>query len=641
MNLLEETIARIQPTDAAAARTIQERLSSSPAANGLGKLQELLLRYAKITGMQEPVIPKKCTILCCADHGVAAMGVSAYPPETTVQMTANYLISRGAAANALSNFVASDMIVVDMGIAAPTENIPGLVNCRIANGTANFANGPAMTRAQAIESIESGIKLASACAENGYTCFLPGEMGIANTTSSAAICAAICGLSPENATGRGTNISDERLEKKIFVVRKALEKNRPDPADGIDVLAKVGGFELGCIAGIILGAAAHNACIFLDGFNTGTAALIASVLAPFSKDYLLASHLSAEQGHSAVLQKLGLTPCMNLQLRLGEACGSSIAANLLDAAIRAYQSLDEENDHTDALAEFDRQQMPAEPPTVTDKTFDFYMQTMPRLDRASMELCQARLDNLAKPIDCLGYLEQIATELAGIFADDRPELEAPCTLLCFSRSKSLTDGHARLIHSFARHAGEDVCLAYLRPGLPPTAAFDFGREIAESITFNMSLIGVSLTETGPNDPCGTKAASLKKALLNENGGLRYAADEFLSYVPKDLKADAAALMGAIIAAAHNSSLVILDDEATEIIARYTEALCPDIKPYMLHVQPALFQLDIKMAGGILSCLGRTLIEAALHILNDMKTFAETSVATANDGPGARRQQHKT
>lgn len=637
MSLLEETIDKIRPIDEEAIQKAEAFLRSIPAADGMGKLKELFLRYVGIRRAPAPELPKKCTLICCADHGVAAMGVSAYPAETTLQMTANYLISRGAAANAFSNFASSDLLVVDMGIAANTENIPDLMNCSIAKGTANFALGPAMTREQALQSIEAGIKLASLCAEKGYTCLLPGEMGIANTTSSAAICAAICGISPEEATGRGTNISEERLEKKISVVRQALEINRPNPLDGIDVLSKVGGFELGCIAGIILGSAAHRICVILDGFNTGAAALIAAVLAPKSKDYLMASHLATERGHKAVLEKLGLIPYMELQFRLGEACGSSIAATFLEASLLACQSLAEKADTTSILADFDQQKMPAEPPMVTDKTFNFYFHTMPHLDRTSMELCRMRLDNLAKPIDCLGYLEQIALELSGIYVDDRPEGPLDCTLLCFSRSKSLTEHHIRLMSSFASHAEAAVTLAYLRPDLPPTAAFDFGREAAENITFNTSMIAVATTEENASDPPGTKGERMRNALLEENGSLRYAADEFLSHVPKELKSDAAAIMGAIIAAVHNSSLVILDDETTEIIARYTEAICPDIKPYILHVQPALLQLDIKTAGGITACLGKKLVDASLHVLNDMKTFTETSVPTANDGPGAKRQ----
>ncbi|MBQ3971258.1 MAG: nicotinate-nucleotide--dimethylbenzimidazole phosphoribosyltransferase [Selenomonadaceae bacterium] len=632
MSILEETIARIQPLDTAAMQAVGEKLDD---AKGLGHLRELLLRYAGITGESTPEPPKKCTIICCSDHGVAAMGVSAYPPETTVQMTANYLISRGAAANAAANFASSDLLVVDMGIAGDTGNIPGLVNCHIADGTANSALGPAMTREQAITSIESGIKIVSACAENGYRCFLPGEMGIANTTSSAAICAAICGISPEEATGRGTNISDERLAKKVSVVRQILETNHPDPTDGLDVLAKVGGFELGCIAGIILGAAAHRSIAVLDGFNAGAAALIAATIAPLSREYIMASHLATERGHQAILKKLGLSSCMDLKLRLGETCGSSLAATFLDTAIHACNALEE-----DASVDFHREQMPTEPPTVTDKTFNFYLHTMPVLDRQSMELCQSRIDNLAKPVDCLGYLEQIATEIAGILADDRPETGLHFDLLCFNKSKSLSDTQKCLMHAFAESAGAEVTLACLRPGLPPTAAFDFGRVTAEDITFTSPLIGVALTENRMEDPCGTKAARLKEALLHENGSLRYAPDEFLAHVPKDLKVDAAALMGAIIAAAHNSSLVILDDESTEIIARYAESLCPAIKPYILHIQPFLLQMGIKTAGGITACLGKSIVDASLHMLNDMKTFAETSVPTANDGPGTRRQSRR-
>ncbi len=632
MKLLEETIARIPPLDDAAMRLARERLLNHPATDGLGKLRDVIVHYAGITGKSTPEPSKKCTIICCADHGIAALHTSAYPSETTAQMTANYLISRGAAANAFANFAASDLLVVNMGIAGNTMDIPGLVDRHIAEGTENFTLGPAMTREQAVQAVETGIKLVSACAENGYNCFLPGEMGISNTAASAAICAVCCGISPEEATGRGTNISDERLQEKISVVRRGLEVNRPDPEDGIDVLAKVGGFEFGCIAGIVLGAAANKSLVLLDGFNSSAAALIAVALAPRCRDYLMASHISAEKGHKAVLQKLGLSPWMNLRLRLGEGCGAAISSSMLDAAVHAYLTLDENDD-----VEFKQEQMPAEPPTVTDKTFNFYLRTMPTLDKQSMMLCQSRIDNLAKPLECLGYLEQIAVELSGILADERPETELGFTLLCFSKGNSLKHPQKQLINAFAEHAKAEVLLACLRPELPPTAAFDFGRVTAEDITFGTPIIGIALTEASPTDPIGTKAAKLRQALLDENGNLLYAADEFLSHIPKELKSDAAAIMGAMIAAAHNSSLILLDDEATEIIARYTEALCPDIKPYILHIQPALLQLGIKTAGGITACLGKKLVDAALHMLNDMKTFAETSVPVANDGPGVRRQ----
>lgn len=635
MNLLEETIARIPPLDEGAMKAVREKLSAHPVTEGLGRLPSALVHYAGITGKSTPEMPRKCTIICCADHGIAAMHTSAYPVETTVQMTANYLISRGAAANAFANFASSDLLVVNMGIAGDTENIPGLVNRPIAPGTENFTLGPAMTREQALRAVETGIKIVSACAENGYDCFLPGEMGIANTAVSAAICAVCCGIPPEEATGRGTNISDERLREKIAVVRRGLEVNHPDPTDGLDVLAKVGGFEFGCIAGIILGAAAHRSLVLLDGFNTSAAALIATALAPRCRDYLIASHLAAEKGHRAALEKLSLTPSMDLRLRLGEGCGAAISASILESALRGFHALDDSGD-----VEFKQEQMPAEAPTVTDKTFNFYLQTMPTLDKPSMALCQSRIDNLAKPLECLGYLEQIAVEFAGILADERPEKDPGFTLLCFSRASNISLPQKKLINAFAEEGKAEILMARLRPDLPPTAAFDFGRITAEDITFGTPIIGVALTEDS-EDACGTKAGKLRRALLDDQGDLRYAADEFLSHVPKELKPDTAAVMGAIIAAAHNSSLILLDDEATEIIARYTEALCPDIKPYILHVQPALLQLDIKMAGGITACLGKKLVDAAMHMLNDMKTFAETSVPMANDGPGVRRQDHSS
>ena len=313
---LSETIARIEPTDATLGEAAAAQLRTPEGEDrGLGVLTTLLARYAAAICNASPTRPQKQTIICCADHGVAAMKVSAYPPSTTVQMTANYLISRGAVANALSNFAGSELIVADLGIAAPTAHLPGLLPKKIAFGTKNCAKGPAMSRRQAVEAIEIGIELAAAGVKKGVRCFLPGEMGIANTTSSACVAAVFCDLSPEAATGRGTNISDARLKVKIDVVRQALRVNRPDAGDGLDVLAKVGGFEIGCITGIILGAAAHHAVIVIDGFNTAAAALIAQALSPLSAHYLMASHQAAEPAHGAMLKKLGLAPYMDMAFR--------------------------------------------------------------------------------------------------------------------------------------------------------------------------------------------------------------------------------------------------------------------------------------------------------------------------------------
>ncbi len=674
MTFLEETIRRIAPPDQHISAEVEKRLSQSfPKAGTLGALRDLLLQYASIIGNAAPELPKKCTIICCADHGVAETGVSAYPPKTTVEMTANYLISRGGTANAFSNFAGSDLLVIDMGIAADTGDIPGLVDRKIAYGTQNCTKGPAMTREQALQSIETGIRIAAACAENGYTCILPGEMGIANTTSSAAICSVLCNISAEQATGRGTNISDERLQHKISVVKQAIEINAPDPTDGVDVLAKVGGFELGCIAGLILGAAAHHAAVILDGFNTGAAALIATTIAPESRGYLIGSHLAAEEGHQAVLKRLGIDPYMHLQLRLGEAAGSSLAANLLDAVIRLYQTLTTESDKS-PLALFEEEVMDGIAPKVTDKTFNFYLNTMPALSRSFMEKCQTRIDHLAKPLYSLGSLEQIMVQLAGVLDEERPRQNTPRVMLCFApadleavaaaeaREKEeeerlmnrtgdtielsedisglyaglLSESDLRAMQSFVIHADVEGFMAYLRDNLPPTAAFNFGRMIAEDITFTTPLLAVTCMT--PKEAPLSISEELQAALLDENGNLKYAAEDFLSHVPKHLQGMVSALMGALIAGSHNSSLIVLDNPATEIIARYTEQLCPAIRPYILHTQPTLLQLGMTMDGGGVACLGISIIDAALHMLNDMKTFEETSVSIAADGPGAKKQQ---
>lgn len=637
MNLLEQTIAAIEPVRHEPAEEVSTRLNSvmEGDADTLGRLRSLLLRYIAITGRRHPAPPEKCTIICCGDHGVAAEGVSAYPPETTVQMTRNYLISRGAAANALSNYCGSELMVVDMGVAADTSDVPDLIRRRIAAGTKNIARGPAMTREQARQAVETGIELAAQAIEKGFDCILPGEMGIANTTSSACIAAVFCGLSPEEVTGRGTNISDERLKKKIGIVRQALSVNQPDPHDGLDVLAKVGGFELGAITGLILGAAARHCTVILDGANTGAAALIAQALSPYSTGYLLASHQGTEKSHRYTLRKLGLQPLMNLDLRLGEACGSSLLAPMLEAMLTAWDVLDR-LPRDPVEAPFHQEYMSQTPAKITNKTFDFYLHTMQDLDHPAMERCQHRIDNLSKPIYSLGYLEQIAVELAGIIGDDQPECGMDRALLCFT-GRHASPLSAQITAAFAAHAGAEVTMAHLHEGLPPSAAFDFGREQAEYLSLTCPLLGLALTEPDPDVPFGTSAEQLRRALLNPDGTLRYPADTFLRHAPEIWQPAISAAIGAIIAAAHNSSFILLDDEATEIIARYTEQLCPDVRPYLLHVQPALLQTDASLPGGIIACLGFGLVEASLHMLNDMRTFAEARVAVADDGPGAGRQ----
>jgi len=337
---LSATIQRITDVDRSAMTEAQRHWQQLTLHSGsLGVLEEMVCRYIGITRSLQPALPRKCMVLASADHGVAQQGISAYPVETTIHMTRNYLIAKGSGANALANHCSADIVVVDMGVNGDLSDVPGLWHRKIAYGTQDMTLGPAMSHRQAVQSLATGIEIVSAKVKEGYRCFSLGEMGIGNTLSSAAIVAAFGRLSPAEATGRGTGICDERLRFKISLVQQALTVNQPDPRDGVDVLAKVGGFELGCLAGVILGAAAHQCLVVLDGFNAGAAALIAQSLAPLSREYLLSSHLSAEPGHRKTLELLGLQPYINMGLRLGEASGASLGMTLLDAGLRCYLSI--------------------------------------------------------------------------------------------------------------------------------------------------------------------------------------------------------------------------------------------------------------------------------------------------------------
>jgi len=619
MGLLAETIAQVGPLDAAAQREAAGRLwEACPQAAQLGALRQLLRSYIGAAGSADPLPPRACTLIACADHGVARQQVSAYPQATTGQMVRNYLLHRGAAANALADFAGSELLVVDMGMAEELD-VPGLIDRHVARGTQDMTAGPAMTRAQAVQAIETGIKLAQTCAADGVTCLLPGEMGIGNTTASAAMAAVLCGLTPTEAAGRGSNISDARLQHKIAVIAQALAVNQPEASDAVDVLAKVGGFEFGCLTGLMLGGAANGVLTILDGFNCGVAALLATALCPAVRAYLLPSQLSREPAHAAVLRKLGLQPLLQMDFSLGEACGSSLVLDFLQAAINIYTNLTLPRDEVVELGDnvtFER--MAEETPVVTDRTFGFYLATMPALDQKSLAACRERLDNLTKPVGSLGCLEQIATELAGILFEERPEKDLPRSLLVFTPGE-LAQGQVRLLDALADYAGAEVTLGQLRERQTATAAFEFGRQVAEEVGFEDSLLGIALARSHGQE--------LRELLLKDDGSLRYVPEEFLRQVPAPLQVEVGAVIGALIAAAHNSCLVVLDDEAVEIIARYMEALCPALRPYMLHVQPAMLHMGIELSGGVVAALGLRVVEAALCILNDMKEFAEVSVNT--------------
>lgn len=338
MGLLDETINHILPLDEDAMEKAARRWKDLYLGMGdLGKMETMVTQYAGITGEVIPTIPKCCTVIACADHGVYKEGVSAYPQSTTVGMTRAYVETKGASANAMAYYAGSDMVVVDMGINADMSGVPGLLDRKIAWGTKDIAEGPAMTRGEAIRSIETGIEIAEEKIKEGYRIFTVGEMGISNTTSSACILGAFNHWNAIEVTGRGTNISDERLRHKVEVVQTAMDVNHPDPKDGLDVLSKVGGFEFGCMTGVILGAAANHAMTIIDGFNTTASAFIAKALAPESVHYLMASHLSLEQAHKKSLAALGLTEYIDLDFRLGEAVGAGIQTKMFDLALSVYR----------------------------------------------------------------------------------------------------------------------------------------------------------------------------------------------------------------------------------------------------------------------------------------------------------------
>ena len=340
MGLLQETCDAIHSRSKEIEQHIIKNWNDASDSKQYGRLVNMVVQYGAATNQKNVTIPKPCMIIASADHGVADMGVSAYPKETTVGMTQNYLIPKGAGANSLANYCGATMEVIDMGIDADMSWVPGLRSHKLGMGTKNFVEEPAMTREQAMEGIETGIKLVQEKMADGYNVFLVGEMGISNTTASALMTAKFAGLTAEEATGRGTNISDERLKLKQRIVHDVLVKYQDIPKDdAIGILATVGGFEFTCIVGVILGAAAHHGMVIIDGFNTSACALVAKTLVPASMDYVMASHLSAEKAAKSSLQNLGLEAYVDLGLCLGEASGGSVQMGMLDLAVHMYKSV--------------------------------------------------------------------------------------------------------------------------------------------------------------------------------------------------------------------------------------------------------------------------------------------------------------
>jgi len=331
---LQEIISSIGPLDASAQAAARARQAALTKPRGsLGRLEALSIQIAGITGQALPEIGHKVIVTMAGDHGVAAEGVSAYPQEVTAQMVRNFL-QGGAAINVLARQVGARVVVVDMGVAADFAPHPDLVDRKVAAGTRSITRGPAMSREQAVQALLAGVAIVERELSGGLDIVGTGDMGIGNTTPSAAIAVALMRLPAADLVGRGTGVDDAGLARKIEAVEAAMAVNRPDADDALDVLAKVGGFEIGGLAGVMLGTAAHRRPVVVDGYISTAAAMIAVGLAPQLKPYLIAAHRSRERGHGLMLDWLGLEPLLNLGLRLGEGTGAALGITLAEAACR-------------------------------------------------------------------------------------------------------------------------------------------------------------------------------------------------------------------------------------------------------------------------------------------------------------------
>ena len=337
---IERIVGDIRPLDVSAMQSVRERQNILTKPQGsLGRLEELSIQLAGITGNARPSIEEKVVITMAGDHGVVAEGVSAYPQEVTPQMVLNFLAG-GAAINVLARHIGAKVVVVDMGVAndIPTDD-EKLIRRKVGSGTANIVQGPAMSRAWAEESIQNGIEVAVDEISKGADIIGTGDMGIGNTTPSAAIACALMNVVPEKIAGRGTGVDDDGLERKISAIEKGLRVNKPNANDGLDVLAKVGGFEIGGLAGVMIGASSKRVPVMVDGFISTAAAMIAVTIAPQCNDYLIAAHRSQEHGHGLMLDWLGLKPLLDLDMRLGEGTGAALGISIAEAACKILNEM--------------------------------------------------------------------------------------------------------------------------------------------------------------------------------------------------------------------------------------------------------------------------------------------------------------
>ena len=339
MDIIKNTLERIKPVNSDLLQQAQTRLDNKTKPLGsLGRLEEFARRIVAISGSLQPDVSRKVVFTFAGDHGIVEEGVSLFPKEVTPQMVLNFL-SGGAGINVLARHVGAEVRVVDVGVDYDFADNIGLIRKKVARGTKNFAKGPAMTRAEMLAALKVGIELADQCTSEGVGLVGTGEMGIGNTTPSSAIIAAISGKSVAEVTHRGTGINDAALRNKIRVIEAGLAINKPDPADPLDVLLKVGGLEIAAIAGLVLGCAANSIPVVIDGFISTAGALIASELHPNIRDYIFAAHQSVEIGHRFMLERIGAEPILDLHLRLGEGTGAALAMTLIEAGVKVLNEM--------------------------------------------------------------------------------------------------------------------------------------------------------------------------------------------------------------------------------------------------------------------------------------------------------------
>ncbi|MCX8131203.1 MAG: nicotinate-nucleotide--dimethylbenzimidazole phosphoribosyltransferase [Clostridia bacterium] len=336
--IYDKAISSIEQLDMAAMKKAQTRLDSLTKPLGsLGRLEEIVKQLAGITGNPFPVVNKKAVIIMCADNGVVEEGVSSCPKNVTSIVTQNFM--KGfTGINVLARHAGADIVTVDIGV---DDDIvcPGILNRKIRKGTWNMAKGPAMTRDEAIKAIETGIEIVKGLKEEGVNLLGTGEMGIGNTTTSSAVAAVLTGSQVWDMVGKGAGLTQEGLENKAEVIRRAIEINNPDSGEPLDVLAKVGGFDIAGLAGCFLGAALYRVPILIDGFISAAAALVAIKINPACRNYIFPSHGSAEPGSKKIMQELGFEPMLQLEMRLGEGTGAALGFHIIDAAVAAYSQM--------------------------------------------------------------------------------------------------------------------------------------------------------------------------------------------------------------------------------------------------------------------------------------------------------------